>query len=63
MGDLHSTLHVGYGEDKGGNANANQLQFKRNKSSTFFLWIPGIIEYKKIVLADCLGINKAQNEN
>ncbi len=61
IGDLHQPLHVGYGEDKGG----NQMQINYNFRGTNLhsLWDSGIIEYKKINLLDCLNANKySKNE-
>jgi len=54
-------LHVGYGEDKGGNA--MQINYNLKGTNLHSLWDSRIIEYKKIALADCLGINKySKNE-
>lgn len=56
IGDLHQPLHVGYGDDKGGNTMQINYNFRGTNLHSF--WDSGIIEYKKITLADCLGINK-----
>ena len=55
IGDLHQPLHVGYGEDKGG----NQMQINYNFKGTnqHSLLDSGIIEYKKTTLQDCLNAN------
>ncbi|MBC7847766.1 MAG: S1/P1 nuclease [Flavobacterium sp.] len=56
MGDLHQPLHVGYGEDKGGNT--MQINYNFRGTNLHSLWDSGIIEYKKISLSDCLNTNK-----
>jgi hypothetical protein len=55
MGDLHQPLHVGYGEDKGGNTSQINFNFKGTNLHSF--WDYGIIEYKNISLPDCLKAN------
>ncbi|WP_281298863.1 S1/P1 nuclease [Flavobacterium limnophilum] len=61
MGDLHQPLHVGYGEDKGGNT--IQLNYNFRGTNLHSLWDSGIIEYKKITLQDCLKANNySKNE-
>jgi hypothetical protein len=56
IGDLHQPLHVGYGDDKGGNT--MQINFNSKGTNLHSLWDSGIIEYKKITLTDCLNVNK-----
>lgn len=56
MGDLHQPLHVGYGEDKGGNT--KQINYNFRGTNLHSLWDSGIIEYKKITLSDCINANK-----
>lgn len=56
IGDLHQPLHVGYGEDKGGNT--MQINFNFRGTNLHSFWDSGIIEYKKISLSDCLNTNK-----
>jgi hypothetical protein len=61
MGDLHQPLHVGYGDDKGGNT--MQINYNFRGTNLHSLWDSGIIEYKKITLPDCLNANKySKNE-
>lgn len=61
MGDLHQPLHVGYGEDKGGNT--MQVNYNYRGTNLHSLWDSGIIEYKKITLQDCLRTNNySKNE-
>ncbi len=61
IGDLHQPLHVGYGDDKGGNT--MQINYNFRGTNLHSLWDSGIIEYKKISLPDCLGIIKySKNE-
>lgn len=56
IGDLHQPLHVGYGEDKGGNT--MQINYNFKGTNLHSLWDSGIIEYKNISLTDCLNANK-----
>ena len=56
IGDLHQPLHVGYGEDKGGNT--MQINYNFKGTNLHSLWDSGIIEYKKISLFDCLNANQ-----
>lgn len=61
MGDLHQPLHVGYGDDKGGNT--MQINYNFRGTNLHSLWDSGIIEYKKITLPECLAANKySKNE-
>lgn len=61
MGDLHQPLHVGYGEDKGGNT--MQVNYNYRGTNLHSLWDSGIIDYKKITLQDCLKANNySKNE-
>jgi hypothetical protein len=55
IGDLHQPLHVGYGDDKGGNT--MQINYNFRGTNLHSLWDSGIIEYKKITLQDCLNAN------
>ncbi len=55
MGDLHQPLHMGYGNDKGGNK--MQINYNFRGTNLHSLWDSGIIEYKKIILPDCLKAN------
>jgi hypothetical protein len=52
IGDIHQPLHVGYGEDKGGND--VQIFFNGKGTNLHRLFDYGIIEYKKITLSDVL---------
>ena len=52
MGDLHQPLHVGYGDDKGGNT--MQINYNFKGTNLHALWDFGIIESKNISLPDCL---------
>jgi hypothetical protein len=56
IGDLHQPLHVGYGDDKGGNTMQINYNFKGTNLHAF--WDFGIIESKNISLTDCLNVNK-----
>jgi hypothetical protein len=55
VGDLYQPLHVGYGDDKGGNT--MQINYNFRGTNLHSLWDSGIIEYKKITLLDCLNAN------
>jgi hypothetical protein len=59
IGDLHQPLHVGYGDDKGG----NQMQINFNGSGTNLhsFFDSGIIKYKNITAQDCLNANRITN--
>lgn len=52
VGDLHQPLHVGYGEDKGGNT--IQIYFNNRGTNLHSLFDSGIIEYKGLSLQQCL---------
>jgi hypothetical protein len=59
IGDLHQPLHVGYGDDKGG----NQMQINFNGSGTNLhsFFDSSIIKYKNITAQDCLNDNRITN--
>lgn len=52
IGDLHQPLHVGYGEDKGGNS--FQINFNDKGTNLHSFYDSGIIEYKGLTLQQCL---------
>ena len=52
IGDLHQPLHVGYGEDKGGNT--IQINFYGKGTNLHSFYDSGIIEYKGLTLPACL---------
>ncbi len=52
VGDLHQPLHVGYGEDKGGNN--YQINFYGRGTNLHSFYDSGIIEYKNLTLPQCL---------
>ncbi|WP_395047868.1 S1/P1 nuclease [Flavobacterium sp.] len=52
VGDLHQPLHVGYGEDKGGNN--YQINFYGRGTNLHSFYDSGIIEYKTLSLPQCL---------
>jgi hypothetical protein len=56
VGDLHQPLHVGYGEDKGGNS--FQINFNNRGTNLHSLYDSGIIEYKRLTLQQCLNSKK-----
>jgi hypothetical protein len=56
IGDLHQPLHVGYGEDKGGNT--FQIYFNNKGTNLHSLYDSGIIEYKGLTLQQCLNSKK-----
>lgn len=61
IGDLHQPLHVGYGDDKGGNK--VQISFFGRGSNLHAMWDSDIIEYKGLTLAEVLQANTySQNE-
>ena len=51
-GDLHQPLHVGYGDDKGGNS--VNVKYKKQSTNLHRVWDSEIIESENISLADCL---------
>lgn len=53
IGDIHQPLHVGYGEDKGGNT--VQLSYQTRGTNLHRLWDSGIISSQNITLSDCLN--------
>lgn len=53
IGDLHQPLHVGYGNDKGGNT--VQLNYQTRGTNLHSFWDSGIISSQNITLADCLN--------
>jgi hypothetical protein len=55
IGDLHQPLHVGYGEDKGGNT--VQVSFFGRGSNLHKMWDSEIIEYKALTLEEVLKMN------
>jgi hypothetical protein len=55
IGDLHMPLHVGYKDDKGGNA--VQVSFFGRNTNLHSMWDSDIIEYKNLTLADLMKIN------
>jgi hypothetical protein len=56
IGDLHQPLHVGYGEDMGGNK--YQINFNNRGTNLHSLYDSGIIEYKGLTLQQCLNSKK-----
>ena len=56
IGDLHQPLHVGYGNDKGGNT--VQIYYNYKGTNLHSLWDSGIIESKNITLGNCIFSNK-----
>jgi S1/P1 Nuclease len=56
IGDIHMPLHVGYGNDKGGNS--VQVNYLGKGTNLHGLWDFGIIEAKKINLKQCKNANK-----
>lgn len=52
VGDLHQPLHVGYGEDKGGNS--FQISFYGRGTNLHSFYDSGIIEFKNLNLPQCL---------
>lgn len=55
-GDLHMPLHVGYGNDKGGND--VQVKYLGHPSNLHRVWDTEIIESEKITANDCLLLQK-----
>ena len=60
IGDLHQPLHVGYGEDKGGNN--FQINFFGKGTNLHAFYDSGIIEYKALTLPECLNAKKYTQE-
>jgi hypothetical protein len=56
IGDLHQPLHVGYGDDRGGNQ--MQINFNDNGTNLHSFFDSGIIKYKNITAQDCLNANR-----
>lgn len=56
IGDLHQPLHVGYGNDKGGNT--MQINYNGFGTNLHSFFDSGIIKAKNITLQDCLKSNK-----
>ena len=52
VGDLHQPLHVGYGNDKGGND--VHVKYKKNPTNLHRVWDSEIIESENVSLADCM---------
>lgn len=52
IGDLHQPLHVGYGDDKGGNK--TQVNFIGNNTNLHKVWDDEIIQDQNITLSSCL---------
>ena len=53
VGDLHQPLHVGYGNDKGGNT--VQLNYQTRGTNLHSFWDSGIISSQNITFSDCLN--------
>lgn len=60
IGDLHQPLHVGYGDDKGGNS--FQLNFYGKGTNLHAFYDSGIIEFKGLTLIDCINAKKYTKE-
>jgi hypothetical protein len=60
IGDLHQPLHVGYGEDRGGND--FQINFYGKATNLHSFYDSGIIDYKGLTLPDCLKAKKFTKE-
>ncbi|MGL2963900.1 S1/P1 nuclease [Flavobacterium sp. RSB2_4_14] len=60
IGDLHQPLHVGYGEDRGGNN--FQINFYGKGTNLHSFYDSGIIEYKGLTLSECLKAKKYTKE-
>lgn len=52
VGDLHQPLHVGYGEDKGGNT--VQMSFFGKGTNLHSIWDSDIIEHKELTMEQVL---------
>ena len=61
VGDLHQPLHVGYGNDKGGNT--MQLNFNGYGTNLHSFFDSGIIKNKNTTIQDCLNSNKLTPAN
>jgi hypothetical protein len=60
IGDLHQPLHVGYGDDRGGNN--FQINFYGKGTNLHSFYDSGIIEYKNLTLPECLNSKKYTKE-
>ena len=60
VGDLHQPLHVGYGNDKGGNT--VQLNYKTRGTNLHSFWDSGIIQDQNVTLGDCINAVKFSPE-
>jgi hypothetical protein len=60
IGDLHQPLHVGYGDDRGGNN--FQINFYGKGTNLHSFYDSGIIEYKGLTLPECLNSKKYTKE-
>lgn len=60
VGDIHQPLHVGYGEDRGGND--IRLKFLKRQSNLHRVWDEDIITEKNIRLKDCLALEATLTE-
>jgi hypothetical protein len=60
IGDLHQPLHVGYGEDRGGND--FQINFYGKGTNLHSFYDNGIIEYKNLTLVESLKSNTYTKE-
>lgn len=56
VGDMHQPLHVGYGEDKGGNT--MQVIYDGHNTNLHKVWDSEIIEKEHISLSSCLASGK-----
>jgi hypothetical protein len=56
-GDLHQPLHVGYGDDKGGNS--LQVTVLGRSTNLHHVWDTDLIEAKQITADDCLKLASA----
>jgi len=52
VGDMHQPLHVGYGEDKGGNS--VKVTYLDHSTNLHRVWDSEIIDHENITLNDCL---------
>jgi hypothetical protein len=59
-GDLHMPLHVGYGNDRGGND--EKVDFMGKQKNLHYVWDMAIIEYKHISLDDCVKAGAAYSK-
>ena len=55
-GDLHQPLHVGYGNDKGGNS--VEVKYNGHNTNLHRVWDSELIEGENIKLSDCLSMLK-----